>query len=83
MGHIGSRKQALPEIIRKYTEAQWVVLNNFESSITKAALELYDEVQIWWSDFELYDKEDYPNLKFRDLLPEKVVKICREYYKEL
>lgn len=85
MGYIGVRHVFIPEIIRKYTDDRWSLISlNLSSSDdeTEKAIELWDEVECWWSDMELYDKDDYPDLKFESLLPSRVVELRKSYYKK-
>lgn len=85
MGYIGVRRVFIPEIIRKYTDDHWSLISlNLSSSDdeTLRAIELWEEVESWWSDMELFDKDDYPDLKFESLLPYRVVELRNAYYKE-
>ena len=83
MGYIGIRKKTLPEVIKKYAFARWSAINEFSGDIEKDGIELYNEIEGWWSDCELFNKDDYPDLNFENLLPESLLETRNRYYDSL
>ena len=83
MGYLGARTRLLPEIIKKYAYTKWALIGERSGYFKGDALDLYNEVDDWFSECELYDNEDYPGLTVDQLLPERVVELRNEYYDSL
>jgi len=73
MGYLGMRSKYLPIILNKYLEEKIKVLELSNALNDLELQKLYDEFDEYWSECELYDKDDYPDSDFTKILPQKLL----------